>query len=560
MGRIKKPPAWQQPITRFFVERKEITHEAVIKSEPKKSNPNNEASYETNLEDVSVDDPAKPPLSTNNVTIESVSHQCDTVQKQKLIKPTLRLFKKRRKVRGVFEGVDNSVEKILDRRRRRGGVEYQVRWKEDDLATWELEDDLGDARVKLAWFDQKQRFKKKRTVVVKQKGTIMGEFASCVTPLIRNVFKDVLEEQNKINTDDSIENKKVIAKNANPKEVPKTIAWKDKGVRDGSHTYHSGVSLPGGLVLALGDSVITREGRLATVVNLSEGPDGPTVHVHWFCRGTDTVVGEAADPAQLFQTDECGDLALDQVSRRCRVENCPKLEQEEWREQGGSQPEKNQEFLPEFRVAQWHDMATRFEIVRKLPECPEDREVVSFCGVCVMVAAREERERPVLGEMGEAGCYTSLTWRGDILKPGDAVFLRAGACRLGFRQEAVKMGKEVKMDEEIYTEYYRKRNNKKCEAVKNPDPFQVAIIKRIEKDSWEVSLRVQLLYRPGKFCFHQIPLFFPQRTPTWELAQQRTPSATWCTGARRKALCLLTRSEVSATCGTSVQPQRRPGC
>ena len=56
-----------------------------------------------------------------------------------------------------------------------------------------------------------------------------------------------------IETDDTFGNIKVFAKNANRKEEPKkTIIWTGKGVRVGNITYHFGVSLPGGLILALG--------------------------------------------------------------------------------------------------------------------------------------------------------------------------------------------------------------------------------------------------------------------------------------------------------------------
>lgn len=33
-------------------------------------------------------------------------------------------------------------------------------------------------------------------------------------------------------------------------------------------------------------------------------------HAHWFCRGTDTVLGESSDPLELFLVDECEDMQL----------------------------------------------------------------------------------------------------------------------------------------------------------------------------------------------------------------------------------------------------------
>lgn len=42
-------------------------------------------------------------------------------------------------------------------------------------------------------------------------------------------------------------------------------------------------------------------------------------HAHWFCRGTDTVLGESSDPLELFLVDECEDMQLSFVQGKVDV-------------------------------------------------------------------------------------------------------------------------------------------------------------------------------------------------------------------------------------------------
>ena len=49
------------------------------------------------------------------------------------------------------------VEKILDKRQRKGGIEYLVKWKnfdDPDDNTWEPSDNLGDAEAKIKQFEK----------------------------------------------------------------------------------------------------------------------------------------------------------------------------------------------------------------------------------------------------------------------------------------------------------------------------------------------------------------------------------------------------------------------
>lgn len=50
-----------------------------------------------------------------------------------------------------------------------------------------------------------------------------------------------------------------------------------------------------------------------------EDESGKMFHVHWFCRGTDTVLGESSDPLELFLVDECEDMTLGYVQDKVNV-------------------------------------------------------------------------------------------------------------------------------------------------------------------------------------------------------------------------------------------------
>ena len=46
-------------------------------------------------------------------------------------------------------------------------------------------------------------------------------------------------------------------------------------------------------------------------------------HAHWFCRGTDTVLGETSDPLELFLVDDCEDSDLQYTISKVKVMEKP---------------------------------------------------------------------------------------------------------------------------------------------------------------------------------------------------------------------------------------------
>ena len=232
-----------------------------------------------------------------------------------------------------------------------------------------------------------------------------------------------------------------------------------------------------------------------------DGPDGAMAHVQWFGRGTDTMLGEAADPTELFLLTDCENQPLLSVWKKSSVDMKSEPEQATWRELGGGDvpPEKVDDGL-KFWCQFWYGPENaRFEYPRPLSKCPKSEDKESFCGMCVRKQEESDRWKPILGEKTEDGEYTCLTWDNAPLKLGDTVYLEAGSVKLKIKPKEKKQvtgaGKDD-VDENLYPEYYRKRDYVKGSNQDTHDPFQLAIIKKIYKEHGEVKLGVQMFYRP----------------------------------------------------------------
>ncbi|KAJ8981448.1 hypothetical protein NQ317_000123 [Molorchus minor] len=74
--------------------------------------------------------------------------------------------------------------------------------------------------------------------------------------------------------------------------------------------------------------------RVATVVYMYHSPtEGPMFHAHLFCRGTETILGEIADPRELFVVDDCDDYPVGCIIKKAVVEF--KKNPENWTDLGG---------------------------------------------------------------------------------------------------------------------------------------------------------------------------------------------------------------------------------
>merc|ERR1719228_3121263 len=198
----------------------------------------------------------------------------------------------------------------------------------------------------------------------------------------------------------------------------KDVEWKGEGTKKGRRTFYETAVLDGDLTLTLGDTVLIQPTDpstplyVAILVNMSDGPDGYTAHVQWYGRGTDTMLGEAADPTELFLLTDCEDQPLLSVWKKCNVEIKSEPVQSIWREKGGQDvpPEELDDGL-KFWCDLWYgpDNA-RFEYPKPLPECPQVEDKKSFCGMCIRKQEEEDRWKPKLGDKTDDGDYTFITW------------------------------------------------------------------------------------------------------------------------------------------------------
>lgn len=60
--------------------------------------------------------------------------------------------------------------------------------------------------------------------------------------------------------------------------------------------------------------------RIAKVCYMYDSStDGAIFHAHFFCRGTDTILGHVANPRELFIVDDCDDYPVGCIIKRTEV-------------------------------------------------------------------------------------------------------------------------------------------------------------------------------------------------------------------------------------------------
>ena len=72
------------------------------------------------------------------------------------------------------------------------------------------------------------------------------------------------------------------------------------------------------------------------VTAMWEDSSGQMFHAHWFCPGSDTVLGATSDPLELFLVDECEDMQLSYIHGKVKV--IYKAPSENWSMEVGDSP------------------------------------------------------------------------------------------------------------------------------------------------------------------------------------------------------------------------------
>ncbi|KAI8508772.1 DNA (cytosine-5)-methyltransferase 1 [Branchiostoma belcheri] len=292
------------------------------------------------------------------------------------------------------------------------------------------------------------------------------------------------------------------------------ISWEGKPLKEeGKKTFYSAVMLEDEKI-ETGDCVtVTSEDPtkplfIARVMYMWEDSGGDMMcHVGWFCRGSDTVLGETSDPLEVFLVDECEDILVQFIKFKCKV--ILKTFDKDWFSQGGVEdpdsdyPIKEDDGRTFFYLARFED-----------PPVLEEGSGHKFCPLCLRLDHSRKSEIPIVREQldddtgDDNKVYYGLCQKGGVeYKIGDDVFLLPDSFSFSVKvkNSTKKANKKDNYDEDLYPEYYRKRgdyvkgSNEEC-----PEPFRIGRIlsiycKRTVSgiiNTHDVRLRVTKFYRP----------------------------------------------------------------
>jgi len=365
----------------------------------------------------------------------------------------------------------------------------------------------------------KQIEKAKNKVLKEKKPKEEKKFVEAtVTPLVRRVFEDIMSEQ--MVKEDEEEGKKKDEKteilnvvNNDPshksihdvKQLKIEFDWIGSSVETiGRKSYYEGVNLDGELVKP-GDNILLQpehEGAdlyVGQVIYMFESKDTPYVHVKWFAREGDTILGHTGgDRGELFFLDDCDTVSLLSYSGKARVNIESAPDQHEWRELGGANVRaKKRESDNEFFCSLKYDQELgRFEY----PTIDwNEKYTPGECSMCVKKAEKENRKTTRINSR-DGNTINSIEYNGEVLKIGDAVYLTPGSVKM--KTKASKFTKEYKgnrnVDENKFPEAYRKNEYVKGTNQKTPEPFVVARILKFREGVSEEDIRIKVavFYRP----------------------------------------------------------------
>ena len=263
----------------------------------------------------------------------------------------------------------------------------------------------------------------------------------------------------------------------------KDFKWIGNGVHNQGRVFYQGVTIVGGLELRLGDTVLVKQTdpeastRVASIRKLYKSPLGTFAHLQWFQRATEALLGNMADPQELYFTDDCEEVALTQTWRKCKVE----------RRLFSSSSLHEQVKPGDFWVRYWHDGA-RWEHIQ--PTTIEQNDFLPFCEVCSRKIAK--KPEVVRSEIGTQ----EILWKGKKLCRGDGVLIPPNSVQLPGKHAVENANRLQEVDNDICTEYYRKTHLGEQGQTKAPcSPLQIGQIVEVKMKTNSITLKI--FYRPG---------------------------------------------------------------
>ncbi|NXX77946.1 DNMT1 methyltransferase, partial [Urocolius indicus] len=246
------------------------------------------------------------------------------------------------------------------------------------------------------------------------------------------------------------------------------------------------------------------------VTAMWEDSSGQMFHAHWFCPGSDTVLGATSDPLELFLVDECEDMQLSYIHGKVKV--IYKAPSENWFMEGGLDTEIKmvEDDGRTYFYQMWYDQEyARFETPPKAQ--PTEDNKYKFCMSCTRLDEVRHKEIPKVAEPLEEGdgkmFYAVASKNGVQYRLGDGVYLLPDAFSFSVKPASpAKRPKKEAVDEELHPEHYRKYSEYiKGSNLDAPDPFRVGRIKEIfcplrsngKANEADIRLRVTKFYRPN---------------------------------------------------------------
>ncbi|XP_074058265.1 DNA (cytosine-5)-methyltransferase 1-like [Macrotis lagotis] len=287
------------------------------------------------------------------------------------------------------------------------------------------------------------------------------------------------------------------------------ISWIGSPFKEGEKTYYRKVYV-NSEKLEVGDCVSispddpSKPLWLARITSMWEDSSGQMFHAHWFCTGTDTVLGAAADPLELFLIDACEDMQLSYIHSKVNV--IYKAPSKNWSMEGGSDVELKmiEDDGRTYFYQMWYDPDyARFETPPKV-EPSKDNEY-RFCASCVRMSEMIEKETPRVSEpLQEVNgkIFYNMAMKNDVqYRRGDGVFLLPQAFGFFIKTPVIIKKLKESVNEDQYPEYYRKQSDYIKGSNQNaPEPYRIGQIKEIfcdkESNGTDIKLRINKFYRP----------------------------------------------------------------
>lgn len=308
----------------------------------------------------------------------------------------------------------------------------------------------------------------------------------------------------------------------------RNIKWISEPVKaDATKIYYDKVEIDGS-ELCNGDFVMLETsqsnipalvGRIVYMWKETINSKGGYFHAEVFIRSSDTVLGEVGDAREVFLGDRCCHGApLSSILRKANVEK--RETSIDWFKLGGKEVDDmhtDDDGKTYFYSKYYERFTARFQDIPKDPICPNQLRKHRFCPSCERKTKRDANNIPkVSGKLIEKSSLLSepnrtewslVRWQDYDYKKGCGVFLKSGTFHFknnAFNNNSNAKSKLENVDEDIYTEYYRKSdNNLRGSNTDTGEPFCIGYIAAVTAIGegplivpQDIYLKVNVLYRP----------------------------------------------------------------